>query len=122
MSFIKKTLTSNTGVSSKRFVTIIIAAHFIIASFTVLIMLAFLLFYPRTVANIETFKVILHTLETILEYDFYIILSGFGFIAVENVGQAVVEKAKVGFGNITRTVNNEPDDIADNIRIDKNFD
>ena len=30
-----------------------------------------------------------------LEYDFYIILSGLGFITADNLGQMLIEKAKV---------------------------
>lgn len=77
--------------SSKRLITLIIAFHFIIASFVILFFAFYLMIYtPKGVVNID----LLNLLKTVLEYDFYIILSGLGFITGENLGQMLVERAK----------------------------
>lgn len=70
--------------SSKRFVTLIMAFHFILASFFILFLFAIV--YFKTIAgDLELIKQITPTFNTILEYDFYIILAGLGFITSENL-------------------------------------
>jgi len=91
MSFIAKLLTSRNPASSKRFVTLIIAAHFILASFVILFVAVYLIFYlPKGKAD----PVILGMLDNIIEKDFYIILSGLGFVTIENFGAMMVEYIK----------------------------
>lgn len=48
---------------------------------------------------------LLAMLKDVLEYDFYIILSGLGFITVENMGQVLVEKAKAKISEVSDTIN-----------------
>lgn len=44
-------------------------------------------------------------LKQIMEYDFYIILSGLGFITVENMGLILLEKAKSKNAVVSNIVN-----------------
>lgn len=85
------------GNSSKRFITLIISFHFIVASFFILFLLGFLPFIV-TKGNLEMIKIVGATLERILEYDFYIILVGLGLITTEQLGVILVERAKAMFG------------------------
>lgn len=92
MKLIRRILSAGDPTSSKRLVTLVIAAHFIIASFVIL----FFAFYvivvePKGMVKPE----ILQLLQNVMEYDFYIILAGLGFITGENLGQVLLEKAKV---------------------------
>jgi len=77
---LRKLLDSNDVASSKRFITLIISAHFIIASFVIL-------FKFNNIANDAL-------LEKVLEYDFWIILAGLGFITSENLTSALIENAR----------------------------
>ncbi len=55
--------------SSKRLITLIIALHFIIASFVILFFAFYLIVYtPKGAVNID----LLNLLKNVLEYDFYI--------------------------------------------------
>jgi len=84
-------ISSDNPASSKRLVTLLISVHFIIASFVILFIAFFVIFYT-TKGKVDT--ALLAMLENVLEYDFYIILSGLGFITAENVSQIIIEKAK----------------------------
>lgn len=75
------------------FVTLIITFHFILGSFLVLALFGFVALRP-TKGDLEFLKIITDTLKVIFEYDFYIIISGLSFIAVKDVGQAIVAKAQ----------------------------
>jgi hypothetical protein len=75
--------------SSKRLITLVVALHFILASFVVLFLVCYVIMYlPK--GKVE--KDLLVTLGNILEYDFYIILSGLGFITSEGVVKMIVSK------------------------------
>lgn len=90
-SFWKSIMTSDSSASSKRLITLIIALHFIIASFATLFIAFYVVFYlPKGRVEIS----LLDMLKQIMEYDFYIILSGLGFITTENMGMILLEKAK----------------------------
>lgn len=89
--FWKSVLSSKDATSSKRLVTLIISLHFIIASFAILFIAFYVIFYlPKGKVETE----LLSLLKEVLEYDFYIILSGLGFITADNMGQLMLEKAK----------------------------
>lgn len=89
--FWNQVLSSNDTTSSKRLVTLIISLHFIIASFAILFIAFYVIFYlPKGQVNPD----LLLMLKQVLEYDFYIILSGLGFITADNMGQIMLEKAK----------------------------
>ena len=90
--FWQKILSSKDATSSKRLVTLIISLHFIIASFAILFIAFYVIFYlPKGKVEPE----LLALLKEVLEYDFYIILSGLGFITADNLGQILIEKAKL---------------------------
>lgn len=93
--FWNSVISSDSPASSKRLVTLIISIHFIVASFVILFIAFFVIFYT-TKGKVDI--ALLGMLQDVLEYDFYIILSGLGFITAENVSQIIIEKAKAKFG------------------------
>lgn len=97
--FLRDVLDPTSEASAKRFITIILAAHFVITSFLVSFFVFYLiLFTPKGNVN----KDLLETLKVIFEYDFYIILAGLGFITADNLGQMMLEKAKtITAGNVS---------------------
>ncbi len=93
-TFIRKLLNANdVENSSKRFITLIVAFHFILASFFILFLLGYAVFRD-TKGDIEILKVIGNIFTTILEYDFFIIIVGLGFITAEQFTKVLVEKFK----------------------------
>jgi hypothetical protein len=97
-SFIKRILDSNDTASSKRFITLVIASHFIVASFAILFLVCYVVVaLPKGKVDPQLMK----ALETILEYDFYIILAGLGIITSEGLVSMIVNKG-------TGTTNQEP--------------
>src|SRR5690554_6660838 len=94
--FWKSILSSKDTTSSKRLVTLIISIHFIVASFTILFIAFYVIFYT-TKGQVD--QSLLNMLKDVLEYDFYIILSGLGFITADNVGQLMVERTRLKMGN-----------------------
>lgn len=120
-SALRKFLSSKDPASSKRLVTLVISAHFIIASFVILFFAFYVIIVePRGVVKPE----ILQLLQNVMEYDFYIILAGLGFITGENLGSILLEKAKVvAAGSILTpqpTVNKV--DNSDTVNIEANKD
>jgi hypothetical protein len=96
--FLNSVLSSKDTTSSKRLVTLIISLHFIVASFVILFIAFYVIFYT-TKGKVDTD--LLGMLKDVLEYDFYIILSGLGFITADNLAQVVLEKTKARVaGNI----------------------
>lgn len=96
--FWTKILSSTDSTSSKRLVTLIISLHFIVASFVILFIAFYVIFYT-TKGKVDA--ALLGMLKDVLEYDFYIILSGLGFITAESLGKTLVERAKAKFGHYT---------------------
>jgi hypothetical protein len=96
-NFWSKIISSKESHSSKRFITLIIAGHFIVASFVILFFSFYLIVsVPKGTVNLD----LINLLKNVLEYDFYIILSGLGFITADNLGQILIEKAKTVASNI----------------------
>ena len=92
-SFIKRILDSNDTASSKRFITLVIASHFIVASFAILFLVCYVvLVLPKGKVDPQ----LMAALETILEYDFYIILAGLGIITSEGLVSMIVNKTTGG--------------------------
>jgi len=88
-NFWKSILNANDTNSSKRLITLIISLHFILASFVILFLVCYVIMYlPK--GKVE--KDLLVTLGDVLEYDFYIILAGLGFITSEGVVKMFVTK------------------------------
>jgi hypothetical protein len=95
-SFIKRILDSNDTASSKRFITLVIASHFIVASFAILFLVCYVvLALPKGKVDPQ----LMTALQTILEYDFYIILAGLGIITSEGLVSMIVNKATGGNNN-----------------------
>ncbi len=84
-------LSSDDPTSSKRLVTLIISGHFILASFTILFIAFYVIFYT-TKGKVDT--ELLGMLKDVLEYDFYIILSGLGFITADNTVKLLTERSQ----------------------------
>lgn len=90
--FWKGILSSKDTNSSKRLVTLIVTAHFILASFVILFVATYIIFYlPKGKVD----PVIMQMLLEVLRMDFYIILSGLGFVTVEQFGQMMLERTKL---------------------------
>jgi hypothetical protein len=91
--FIRKILDSKDTASSKRFITLVIASHFIVASFAILFLVCYVVVaLPKGKVDPQLMK----ALETILEYDFYIILAGLGIITSEGLVSMIVNKGTSG--------------------------
>jgi hypothetical protein len=92
-SFIKRVLDSKETASSKRFITLVIAFHFVVSSFAILFLVCYVaMALPK--GNVD--PQLLASLHTILEYDFYIILAGLGIITSEGLISMIVNKATGG--------------------------
>jgi hypothetical protein len=108
-TFWKSILASDDNASSKRLVTLIIALHFIVASFATLFIAFYVVFYlPKGRVEVS----LLDMLKQIMEYDFYIILSGLGFITAENMGQIFLEKAKNKSELLATAIQNQPSKVV----------
>jgi hypothetical protein len=89
--FWSKILDGNDTLSSKRLITLIVAAHFILASFVILFFATYVILYlPKGKVEPE----LLNALKEVLEYDFYIILSGLGFVTSEGVVSMIMNRNK----------------------------
>ena len=87
--FWKNILNAEDPTSSKRLITLLVALHFIMASFVILFLVCYVVMYlPK--GKVE--KDLLDSLGKVLEYDFYIILSGLGFITSEGIVKMFVSK------------------------------
>lgn len=96
--FWQNVLSSSDPTSSKRLITLILAGIFIIAQMAIVYIAFYVIFYT-TRGKVD--KDLLDTLRAVLEYDFYIILSGLGFITADSLGQMLLEKTKAKIaGNV----------------------
>lgn len=98
LKFLKSILSSESTQSAKRLVTLLITAHFLIAAFVILFLVCYMVVViPKGTVN----KDLIDLLAEILKDDMYVILSGLGFIGLENWGQMQLEKARAKIqGNI----------------------
>ena len=89
MKFWSRILDGNDALSSKRLITLIVAAHFILASFVILFFATYVILYlPKGRVEPELLK----ALKEVLEYDFYIILGGLGFVTSEGIANMVINR------------------------------
>ena len=89
MGFWSRILDGNDAFSSKRLITLVVAAHFILSSFVILFFATYVILYmPKGKVDPE----LLNALKQVLEYDFYIILSGLGFVTSEGIVNMFVSK------------------------------
>ena len=72
------------------------ALHLIIASFMILFIAFYVIFYT-TKGKVDT--ELLAMLKDVLEYDFYIVLSGLGFITADNTVKLITERSKAKIPN-----------------------
>ncbi len=130
-SYIKDIMSPSDTSSSRKFVTLLISAHFILASFVVLFFAFYVIIWaPKGKTDVE----LLSTLKLVLQYDFYIILSGLGFITSSDLVRVIISK---GFnptpiiqnvtkeGDINSDVSEETmdkvKDLADTPKIDRHI-
>lgn len=97
-------LNAKDPMSAKRLVTLIVSAHFILASFIILFIANYVIFYvPKGKVDLD----LLDLLKEILKYDFYIIVSGLAFITVDGATSAFVEWAKTKFGMVGKLMDQQ---------------
>lgn len=90
MSYFQKLISADSTADAKAFVTLVMAGHFILTSFAVSIFTFFMIVYtPKGSVN----KELVDLLKSIMEQDFWIIVSGFGFMGASEFGQAMVQRA-----------------------------
>lgn len=89
--FWSKVLSSSDPTSSKRLITLVLAGIFILAQVAVVFICFYVIFYT-TKGAVD--KDLLNMLGTVLDYDFYIILSGLGFITADNTIQLLMQRAQ----------------------------
>lgn len=102
--FFREIIDGKNDTSSKRFVTLLTAGCFFIAQFLIIFIAFYVIFYtPRGRVDIN----LLNLLKEVLEYDFYIILSGLGFITMEGVTNVMIEKAKNKMSSFSQSTTTE---------------
>lgn len=93
--FFKNVISSKDSSSAKRFVTLVMSALFIFTQLGIMFLIGYMVFYiPK--GKLEPH--LLDLMKDILEYNMWIIMSGLGFVAVENMGQYMVERVKAKMG------------------------
>lgn len=98
--YIKDVMSPSDTSSSRKFVTLLIAAHFIFASFVILFFAFYVIVWaPKGKTDIE----LLETLKLVLQYDFYIILSGLGFITSSDLVRVIISR---GFDPTPKIIQN----------------
>lgn len=116
-NFWSSVLSSDDPTSSKRLITLILSGIFILAQLAILFIAFYVVFYTiKGKVDID----LLHMLDKVLEYDFYIILSGLGFITADNMSQMLLERAKAKVaGNIAVGAPNADTINVQNMQVDQ---
>ncbi len=105
--FWSRILDGNDSLSSKRLITLIVAFQFILSSFVILFFSTYVILYlPKGKVD----PALLAALKEVLEYDFYIMLSGLGFVTSEGIVNIVVSKYK----NSQTIPNSDPTNLYNN--------
>lgn len=87
--YIKDVISPSDSTSSRKFITLVIAAHFIFASFVILFFAFYVILWaPKGKVDVD----LLNTLKLVLQYDFYIILSGLGFVTSSDLVRVIISK------------------------------
>ena len=117
MKYWKSLLSSRDTASSKRLVTLIMAAHLIVTSLLVSFFTFYLILYvPKGTVNPS----LIELLKVVLGYDFYIVLAGLTFITQETFGQLMLQSAKAKAEAVTRTGLPQADTInVDTVNVDQ---
>jgi hypothetical protein len=96
--YFKDLLSNSDTSSSRKFVTLIISFHFILASFVILFFAFYVVIWmPKGKVDIE----LLSALKQVLQYDFYIILSGLGFITSSDLVRVIISR---GFSSTDKVI------------------
>lgn len=86
-AFWKSVIDGNSTASSKRLITLIITGHFIMSAFVILFLVYYVAMYlPKGKVDDS----LLAALAGILKYDFYIILTGLGFVTSEDLVRMIM--------------------------------
>lgn len=101
--FLREVIDSNNPLSSKRLVTLIMAGQFILAGFLFMFYCFYVLFHPIK-GQVE--EHILESFMKILDDDFYIIVTGFGFITAEQAANVLTRKIEAKYGIKPKEDNN----------------
>lgn len=92
---LREVIDSSNDLSSKRFITLIIAGHFIVSAFVFLIACFWVIFHiPKGQVDLS----LLNSLLKIIDDDFYIIIVGLGFITAEQGANILIKKIEKNFG------------------------
>lgn len=106
-AYLKDVISSSDTSSSRKFVTLLITLHFIVSSFVILFFAFYVIVWmPKGKVDVE----LLNSLKEVLRYDFYIILSGLGFVTSSDLVRVIISK---GFNPNPVTIQNTTD--GDNI-------
>lgn len=109
-AYLKDVISPSETTSARKFITLLISFHFILASFVVLFFAFYVILWaPRGKVDIS----LIDTLKIVLQYDFYIILSGLGFITSSDLVKMVVSRGFNPSSIITNTTSEG--DITTNI-------
>ena len=87
--YLKDVISPSDTSSARKFITLIISIHFIFASFVILFFAFYVILWsPKGKTDVD----LLNTLKIVLQYDFYIILSGLGFITSSDLVRVIISK------------------------------
>lgn len=101
--YLKKLIDARDKASIRRFITLLISFHFILASFVILFFnFAILIWMPKGKIDIA----LLDSLNNILEKDFYIMLVGLGLITVDGLYNLLL--ARINAASNQPPPNNNP--------------
>ena len=100
-SLLRLLLNPRSGVSSRRFIALIMTIHFVVTSY-------YILFFKSEIRNSQA-------LLTILEYEFWIILGGFGFITLADFGLAFIRRAEA---RMTEAVQGIPETPGTDVKVE----
>lgn len=109
--YLKDVISPSDNTSSRKFITLLISGIFLLAQILIVGFCFFLILY-KTKGQVD--KDLLDTLKDILRYDFYIILSGLGFVTSSDLVRIIVSKG-FGYKDVMSTDGGISDEISDDI-------
>lgn len=104
-AYLKDVISPSDNTSSRKFITLLISGIFLLAQMLIVGFCFFLILY-KTKGQVD--KDLLDTLKDILRYDFYIILSGLGFVTSSDLVRIIISK---GFNSNIKSFDDGDDDI-----------
>lgn len=112
--YLKDVISPSDNTSSRKFITLLISGIFLFAQILITFFCFYLILY-KTKGQVD--KDLLDTLKDILRYDFYIILSGLGFVTSSDLVRIIVSKG-FGWKDVMNTDGGISDEISDDITED----